>query len=959
VTSPDLVDRAAEVTALDAAWADALTGVPRTVLVAGEPGIGKTRLVDGLAERVEDAGGLVVTGGCPRLGNHALPLAPFRAVLSRLASVLGPATLLDLAGAGADLLAALVPELAADTAAAAPATHGDVIDVTARLLHRVARERPLAVVVEDLHWSDGSTRDLIGYLAQGWRSGRLLLVTTLRSEPEPDGAVQDLVQELLRLPGTELLELGRLSPAGVALVMAGILGAAPDPDLADRVARRSEGVPFLVEELTAAEVSGERPALEALRQVALRRTRLLPPAAAAVLRALAAAGGPVGQDSLAAVCDLPPAALDEALRLLVDTGLVAADRPSGRLDVRQALVREAIEGDLLPGESAELHGRWADLLDAAGDGDHRGVIEAAHHRWLAGDVERAYPATVRAAAAARTLPAYGEELLLLEHALDLRAMLPDFEQADDGGLLLDAGRAARLAGRYPRARDLLVRAVAVLDDDVDLLTQALWEQSLLARSLGDLPDVERALTAVLARLPEQSTILRARALNALLQLQLHRRDPAASETLSAAVSAAEDAGETVVAAHLRVTGAGSAADEAGDLDDAFRELGRADAVAQGADDVQLALRVSEARARVLLAAGRADEAEAAARDGLRLAARRGSPVLIVDYLVAALADALTWAGRWTEALTVLDDALRVDRPDLERAGLHARRARLLVDLGDPERAAPSVATARDRLRGAVAAADLQVLLATSEAELALAQGLPTAALETARLAYDSHGARAGAGVLRPLLHAACRAARPSGVADRRQPDSQAWLAAAARDLRGRRPVEPWDSVLAAEVSGADAGAWLAAVEALRQRAGPAALLMQTLLGAAVARLSGRPVTAEDRAAAADLVDKVLDLAGSAGAGPIAAAAHELAGRARLRVSAATPTRPSDGEGLTPRELEVLELLALGRSNAQIAAQLVISVKTVSVHVSHLLDKLGVSSRGEAAAAARSRGRGAT
>lgn len=947
---------------LAAAWADALTGTPRVVLVAGEPGIGKTRLVEDLAEQVRGAGGLVAAGACPRLGSSTVPFAPFRAALGDLAETLGAATLVDLTGPGAALLPTLVPDLggavgATSSPGAGPA-QGYVLDVVARLLQRVALDRPLMVVVEDLHWSDASTRDLVGYLGQAARRGRLLLVGTLRSEPEPEAAVADLVEELLRRPGSERLDLRRLTPQGVSRLMAAILGAAPDVGQAERVARRSEGVPFLVEELTAAEAQGERTLPEGLRHLALRRSRQLPATATAVLRAVASAGGPVGEDALLEVCELPRAALDQALRDLVDAGLVVADRRTGRLDVRHALLREAVEQDLLPGESAVLHGRWADLLDGVGGADHRAVIEAAQHRWLARDVDRAYPAAVRAAAAARSVPAYGEELLLLERALGLRAELPDppAGSPDEAGLLSDAGRAARLAGRYPRALELLEQARTALGSaDVDRLARVLWEESLLARSLGDLPAVEAAIESLVDELPARPTAVRAHALNALLQLQLLRRDPRARETLSAAVVAAERAGEPLVAAHLRVTAAGLLADRAAGVAEARSELDRAAEVATSRDDLELQLRVQDARARVLLADGRPVPAEEAAREGLAIAARRGSPVLIRDYLVGALVDALWTTGRWAEALTVLDDTLRIDRPDLERAALHARRGRLLLALGRVDAGAAAVAVARRRLDGSAATSELHVLVTTAEVELAVAQGLPTVALDAARAGYERHGERTAAATLRPLLLAATIAARSSGPSDRREVSSYAWIGTAAAALRDRSPAEPWDSLLAAETSGADLRSWQAALDAVGREGTPAPLRMQSLLGAALARLSRRPVAADDRAAAARLVDELLVLAGELGAGPAAAAARALAVRAGLRLAGAEPTPAVVASGLTAREQEVLRLVALGRSNGQIAAELVISVKTVSVHVSHLLDKLGVSSRGEAAALARAGG----
>ena len=966
VTSPQLVDRAAEQAVLAQAWEQALVGtagVPGAVLMSGGPGVGKSRLVDDLVGTVRGSPGLATVGHCPRLGSNALPFAPFRAVLSDLVSELGAESVAKLAGPGAGRLATFVPDLAgpADTRERLADTGGgDLLDPLARLLLRVAEERPLMVAIEDLQWSDPSTRDLLGYLTQVARRTHLLLVATIRTEPAPDAAVEDLVEELAR-QGAQRLEIRALAPAGVARLMAGILGRPPEAAVAERVARRSEGIPYLVEELTAAESSGDPGVPADVQETTLRRVRGLPPPQAAVLRLIGSAGGPVSETDLLTVGQLPPSEMSAGLRALVESGLVVADRSSGRIDVRHALLREALEDDLLPSEAQDLHSRWADRLAAAGEDRHRAIVGEAQHRWLAGDVERAYPATIAAAQEVRRLQAYAEELLLLDRALSLRSRLAaDPGRPDQVDLFTDAGRAARLAGHYPRAWDLLEQARAALgpgDDGREVLV--LWEESLLARSLGRHAGTDAALRDVVARLPDGPSPLRAHALNALLQLQLHDRDPAAAETLRAARSAAEAAGEAGVVAHLDVTAAGLrlAGD---DVEADLARLDRAGETAVRRDDVSLALRVHEARSRVLHGAGRAAEAADAASEGLALAAQRGSPVLIRDYLVAARCDALWDLGELREAIAAVDDALMLDRPDLQRRGLHARRARFLVAAGDLAGATTAVERARDRLAGVTDEPGLTMIVGLAEAELALARGLPTVASDVAARTYEG-ATRPGDARLRwELLLLAARTARsaqPAGTADRRQGRTLDWEVEAAGALGAEHPSPVWGPVVAAWISGGDREAWATAVLAVRREDAPALLRAATLLDAASARLAARPVTAEDRSAATDLLADALALAERIGAEPLAAAVRDLAQRARLRVAdlAHPDDRPTTPAGLTAREAEVLRLLALGRSNAAIADELVISVKTVSVHVSHVLDKLGVASRGEAAASARAQG----
>ncbi len=937
------------------AWDEAVLGLSRTVLLAGEAGIGKTRLLSDFVAARPEGPALVLRGSCVQLGDRALPYAPFREVLLELCSALSQETVHELAGSGAATLSRLVPELAPSSR---DGTEGELVDVLARLLDRVSLERPILLGVEDLHWADASTRALFGYLVRALRTSRVLTVGTLRSEPPPDLAVEELLDELLRLPHVERLSLSRLSPAGVSRQMRGIMAAPPPADMAERVVARSEGVPFLVEELTAAERAGNQGVPEGLRNLLLRRTKSLSGAATAVLRAAAASASPVNEATLGAVSGLDDAGLRTPLRELVTAHLLVVDRRRGTYDFRHALQREAVEDDLLPGEASELHRKYATLLesdDPALPDDQ--MIRAAHQWWLAGDPNRCYPATLRAAAAARRMSAYGEELFLLERALSIWGAVADpvtSDVNDRGDLLLAAGRAARLGGRYDRALELLDEGLTdVGREDIDRSAELLWEESLLVRSLGELPAVEERLRSALDVAAQQPSAARARLLNALLQLQLHRRDPAASQTLHDAVVAAEGAGESAVAAHLRVTGAMLMADHPRETDAALRQLEQAGEIARNQDDVALALRVHDARAHVLVASGRPAEAERAAREGLELAATRGSPVFIHDHLVGALVDARWATGQWAEALSVLDDALRIDRPDLERAGLYARRARLLVAMGEIDLGAADADAGRQRLDRAEAAPDLHTIVSLAEIELALARGLTGAALDAAHRTYTSYGDRATVDSVRQLLLVAASATAQDASTERRT-DSR-WIAAAVAELRAQRPGEPWDSVLSAETSDGDPDCWRQATESVRGPDTPALLRLHTLLGAAKVRLARRPLTAADRTAAGGLVDEVIQEADHLGALLVASAARNLALRARLRVNDREPDDSPVPEGLTRREAEVVRLLALGQSNAQIAAELVISIKTVSVHVSHVLDKLGVSSRGEAAATARARG----
>ena len=434
LTSAEFVDRSEQLAVLDALWADVAAGVGRVAVVVGEAGIGKTRLLDEFVARSAQQA-VVLRGGCVHVGGEALPLAPFR---SALRSLLG----------------------AVDGRRWAP---GELFDAVAGRLIAVSAESPVLLAAEDLHWADGTTLELVDYLARGLRGARVLLLVNVRDDLGA-AATEDVLEEVTRLPHAVRLVLPRLTPEGVIRVMQGILGAPPDAGMAQRVAARSGGVPFLVEELTAAERSGERGVPEQLHGLLLRRTVGLSAGARGVLEAAAAASAAgVDEDTLEAVTGMASEGVQEALRELIVAGLLTVDRDGGLLAFRHALLREAVEQDMLPSRAAQLHRRYAQLLDSREPDDPRAVIEAAYHWWLAGDPQRAYQASLVAADRAHALGAFADELLLLQHALALHASGAGRDRAQAVGpdrpeLRARAAAAALQVGEYALAYELFEAA---------------------------------------------------------------------------------------------------------------------------------------------------------------------------------------------------------------------------------------------------------------------------------------------------------------------------------------------------------------------------------------------------------------------------------------------------------------------------------------------------------------------
>ncbi len=344
--SPLLVGRAAESRLLDDAARRAGEGDVAVVLVGGEAGVGKTRLVEEFATR---SGTRVLTGGCVELGADVLPFAPFVAALRGVAPSLDDAERARLA----PLLPGLPSAPTADDEHARPRLFEGVL----ALLARLAAERPTLLVLEDAHWADRSSLDLLDFLVRNLRAapGAMLVVTHRSDEPAARG-LRTLLAGLGRLAWVERVALAPLSRPEVAAQAGAILGRPADPELVRTVHSRSDGNPLFVEALLA-DPHGLPGSLEDLLGTRVDRLG----SAATVVRAAAVGGMRTPHAVLAAVCAEP---VDEPVRAAVDAGVLVVDGDGYRF--RHALIRDAVLARVLPGERAALHRRYADALRATG-----------------------------------------------------------------------------------------------------------------------------------------------------------------------------------------------------------------------------------------------------------------------------------------------------------------------------------------------------------------------------------------------------------------------------------------------------------------------------------------------------------------------------------------------------------------------------------------------------------------
>ncbi len=352
--SPVLVGRAEQLAVLDAALAPARREGPSVVLIGGEAGVGKSRLVSEFTARARGAGARVLTGGCVELGTDGLPFAPFTAVLRELVRELGADGVAGLLPGGVTHdFARLLPEFGAtDGDAGESVARARLFEQMLALLERLAESGPVVLLIEDAHWADRSTRDLLAFLVsrQQILDGVLIIVTYRSDEMHRTHPVRPLLAELGRLSWVERMELPRLDRRHADELVARILGREPEPSLADDVYRRAEGNPLFVEELLCSDCdSGLAAGVPAsLRDLLLVSVRRLPDETQEVLRAASAGGQHIRHALLAAVTGLDDDVLTRALRPAVAANVLTADAQGYAF--RHGLIREAILDDLMPGD---------------------------------------------------------------------------------------------------------------------------------------------------------------------------------------------------------------------------------------------------------------------------------------------------------------------------------------------------------------------------------------------------------------------------------------------------------------------------------------------------------------------------------------------------------------------------------------------------------------------------------
>lgn len=980
VTASDMVGRDRELQALRQAQEVSLRGVPQGALILGEAGIGKSRLLAELVATLpEDV--LVARGQCVARGSLAPPLAPVREIVRDLRSGVGAAMFAQAAGRAAEVLASLLPELAqelpTDRSGGDQLLQDQLYDAVIALLEAVSDQAPLVLLVEDVHWADEPTLDILRAFLRLLRRGRVLVVLTCRSEEvTPGESLSDFLQDVGRGRSVTRLDLRRLVPTEVARQVELLVGGTVDVDEQAVLVRRSDGVPFLVEELVA--LRDRSPGLlpPSLRELLLDRYWHLGPGARAVVRLLAAGGVRVEHDLVVQAYEGSLGDLDAAVREAVAARVITTEGTS--YVFRHALTHEAVHGELLPAELTRLHSRFAAALEA-GPCQVGRAAEIAHHRLAAHELAKAFDALILARREASAGGAPLSAGALGTQALGLWQRVPE------AGTLAGCTRAqlARdVASDFYVAGDR--RAFGVLGAELDAVShgdpagRALLLHELAAQRhgyglSGGVELCEEALALLAGVQDEPGRFVRARVLGGLGFSLSFCMDPAGHRVMERAVAEARALMEQTSdpglreRAHLELvrslTNLATDRTDRRDVDSTLGALTEARRLA-GTDAAEL-LRVDERVVALLLHAGHYARCRDAAAAAWELATSHGMQRGLGAQMMLMRAAAEMALGDLVAAEADLGRARSVLPRGVDRAMLDAGEMELRLTTGDLERAQARYAEARARIGEARAGDPVDdLVLSRVVGWLHLLLGDPATVWGEVQALWRHGGTPVGVSYPLIALGAAALATlrragtTPPGLSSR---DAERRLRHTLDQVAVWDHAGAWRTMVDAELSGeegtgTDAGSWQAAVSAAAGGRLPLYLHVYALR-----RLGEAQLSAGDRTGAAESLATAREMAGRAGLGGLVRAVDELARRARLPRHGGRWVADPGGPGvptaagivpgeapLTAREREVLELVAQGLSNRQIGATLFISSKTVSVHVSAILRKVGATSRAQAA-----------
>ena len=979
VVSTRIVGRRDQVTRLGEALAVALGGRATVALVRGEAGVGKSRLIDEFVAALPARGATVLTGGCLDLSAGDLPFVPLRAAFRHLIEERGVDVVAELLGPTVRDLKVLLPDVpirldSADSAdSAGRGRH--VFDAVSSVVASLARRSPLVLVIDDAQWADSSTLQMIRYLRQQHPTLRLLVVVAYRGEELPEDALWRKAFEELNRSATGLIDVTPLSP-DEATAMVRSLREELDDAAVTRIVDHADGLPFLVEELVAAEADGlTQGAPSRFSEILRLRVGALSGRARRVVELVATFGRPAEYRLAASASGLSrrdfAAAVDEALRARV----LVEDLDSRSYAFRHDIAREVVYRGLRTTTRSELHAKLAAALEKqlAPHPYPTRLGEVAHH-WLQSDEheEAALRAVLRAARASSEAYARPEAVRQYSHVLALWDRVDDpvgLCLVDSVAVLTEAAEASHWVGdaqaALNHARDAL-RGIGDDDPRADVLHERVRYYSWLAGGPAEVVDRELVLAA--------STRERMRAGDLMTSGCFFESIEVAREALRLA-EVAQVSGDEIRAGIILGVGLAMS----GQVDEGIATIRQrlADAVSHGSAEEVVAAHAN--LSFVLCADGQLEEAARVALEGLDEAEKRGAAAVDGALLAANAAGPYLRLGRLTEADRIVQQAMD-RRPTGATSSMEGLEQILLLTRAEIDVVRGRLTEAETGLR-AIVAGDVsddyefqgQLLAVEAELQLWTASRGPEIRLHDVRDASTGLGsdfARLdGDGdpvLMCRLLWLGTRAdadassiAAVTGSPERVQAllEDGVRLAARAHRLIDRAHGEGTRRQLEGTIA-------LVEAELTRLAGEPSPTSWRTcsdtwkgepyLRAYSLWRLGSALRTLRRRREAGDALREAYRISQEVGMGAVEQATVVAALSLGMRLDVKTRSEPSEPRrpfALTPREMEVMELLAGGASNRRIASALRMSEKTASVHVSHILTKLSASNRGEAIARA--------
>jgi DNA-binding CsgD family transcriptional regulator/tetratricopeptide (TPR) repeat protein len=973
----------------------------RLVLVTGDAGVGKTRFTGEGMTRAGAGGMVALRGECLPLAG-ALPLLPAASALSELAG-LEDGTVLAAALATAPgfvrgEVGRLLPQLEPSGGPGSGGREGKwrrerLFAAVAELLDAVAGKTGAGVglVVEDVHWADGETLDLLTFLSRPGRRGGVCVVVTCRGDEAPLAApVAGWLAQARGAAGAEEIILGPLSRTQVAAQVAALAGGPVPAEVVDELFARAEGNPFFTEQLVAAALAGGAAGagLRIPAELPARLAGLLTARAGrcagdarAVLDALAVAGRPLKEGLLGEITGLEPEVVRRGLRELAAARLLAEETASGGGHrPRHALLAEAVTGGLLSGERAMLHEGTARALEMAGD--EMLAAEVAGHWQAAGCPAKELPARVTAAGAAERVFGYAEAAAHWQRALELWPDVPDAPAVagiDLPRVYVRAIDAVQMGGDRGRAGELAEEAYRRFAGHTDADVAAVIHLRAAVMREYRSPAAGRPLIETALRLfadcPASADKAEAwfrYAANFLFHAE--GRLEASRTALNRALDIAEAAGATVLSARV-LSWLALNAFLRGHLDEGFSFLQRGTAQADASQEPQTVMWLASYQSEALLSLARFHDAAKTAQQAVAAGRRAGLPASFSPavFLAATAAEALLAMGRAAEAARLIDP-LTTGPPTREQWATHQARADIDLLRGNTRAAA----TRQQQISSFSFAGsiDNSRRRAQRAAELALWRERPSDALAEVRQVLPLFAVPDLTILCGRLLGAGMRAC--ADLAEQARARREASAAEAAADAAdglalwvgqmGGAPFTDhpfvatipaeratWDAERTRLAGPSDPAAWAGAAKAWQELGCPHWAGYAWWRQAQAQLDAGQPATTATAA---------LRTAAAAARGhaPLLAQVQLLAERARILLDppgalpgTPPPTQAPVPYGLTRRELTVLRLLAAGRTNAQIGTELFISPRTAGVHVTNILRKLGVTGRVQAAAVAERAG----